>query len=83
MSKKFEDTYNLLEIMTSNNCQWHGDRNQPRKIAKVYEIDGLSLVNAKLDSLTKKVEKINIAAHPLSVFSCKIYRGGHSTMEYQ
>ena len=50
--------------MASNNYQWHGDRNQLRKMDKVYKVDGLNLFNAKLDSLTKKLKNINMAIFP-------------------
>ena len=83
MSKTPEDAFSLLQTMASNNYQWHGDRNQSRKTTRVYEIDGLNLVNAKLDSLTKKLEKINMVGHPSSVFSYEICGGGHSTIECQ
>ena len=59
MSKTPVNAYALLEKMASNNYQWHGERNQPRKAAGVYEIDNLSMVDAKLDSLTKKLERLN------------------------
>ena len=51
--------YALLKQMASNNYQWHGERNQPRKAAGVYEIDSLNMVTAKLDSLKKKLERLN------------------------
>ena len=59
MSKTPADAYALLEKIASNNYKWHGERNQPRKAAGVYEIDSLSMVTAKLDSLTKKLERLN------------------------
>ena len=58
--------------MARNNYQWHGERNQPRKIAGAYEIDSLSMVNAKLDTLTKKLERLNFAGHPSQVVCCEI-----------
>ena len=83
MSKTPDDAYALLEKMASNNYQWHGERNQPKRAAGVYEIDNLSMVNAKLDSLTKKLEKLSFAGHPSQVFSCEVCGGRHSTTECQ
>ena len=83
MSKTPDDAYALLEKMTSNNYQWHGERNQPRKAARVYEIDSLSMVNAKLDSLTKKLKKLNFVGFPSQVLPCEICGGGHSTTKCQ
>ena len=83
MRKTPIDAYALLEKMASNNYQWHGERNQPRKVVGVYEVDGLNLVNAKLDSLTRKVEKLNFGGQQSQVFSCEICGAGHATLECQ
>ena len=83
MSKTLADAYALLEKMASNNYQWHGERNQPRKAAGVYEIDSLSTLNAKLDSLTKKLERLNFRGQPSQVFCCDICGVGHATLECQ
>ena len=83
MSKTPDDAYAFLEKMASNNYQWHEEKNQPRKAVRVYEIDSLSMVNAKLDSLTKKLEKLNFIGFPSKVLSYKICGGGHSAIECQ
>ena len=41
------------------------------------------MVNAKLDSLIKKLKKLSFAGHPSQVFSCEVCGGGHSTTECQ
>ena len=82
MSKTPDDAYALLEKMASNNYQWHGERNQPRKVAGVYEVDSLSMVNAKLDSLTNQLQNLNFSGYPSQVLSCEVC-GGHSTIECQ
>ena len=48
-----------------------------------YEIDSLSMVNAKLDTLTKKLERLNFAGHTSQVLCCEIYGAGHSIVECQ
>ena len=83
MSKTPDDAFALLEKMASNNYQWHGERNQPKKVVEAYKVDNLSMVNAKLDSLTKKLEKLSFAGHSSQVFSCEVCGGGHSTVECQ
>ena len=83
MSKTPDDAYALLEKMASNNYQWHGERNQPRKVAGVYEVDSLSMVNAKLDSLTNQLQNLNFSGYPSQVLSCEVCGGGHSTIECQ
>ena len=81
MSKTPADAYALLEKMATNNYQWHGERNQPRKAAGAYEIDSLGMVNAKLDTLTKKLERLNFAGHPSQVLYSEICGVGHAIVE--
>ena len=83
MSKTPDDAYALLEKMASNNYRWHEKRNQPKKVARVYEIDSLSMVNAKLDSLTKKLKKLNFIGFPSQVLSCEMCGEGHSITKCQ
>ena len=83
MSKTPDDAYALLEKMASNNYQWHGECNQPRKVVRVHKIDSLSMVNAKLDSLTKQLQKLNFPGYPSQVLSCEVCGGGHSNIECQ
>ena len=83
MSKTPADAYALLEKMATNNYQWHGERNQPRKTTRAYKIDSLSMVNVKLDTLTKKLERLNFAGHPSQVIYCEICGAKHATVEFQ
>ena len=50
---------------------------------RVYKVDSLSMVNAKLDTLIKQLQKLNFARYPSQVLSCEVCGGGHSTMEFQ
>ena len=83
MRKTPVDAYALLEKMATNNYQWHGERNQPRKTTGAYEINSLSIVNAKLDTLTKKLERLNFAGHTSQVLYCEICGAGHAKVECQ
>ena len=38
MRKTPAEAYELLEKMTINNYQWHGERNQPRKTAEYMKL---------------------------------------------
>ena len=49
----------------------------------MYEVDILSIANAKLDSLIKKLEKLNFAGYPSQMLSCEVYGGGYSTTKCQ
>ena len=47
--------------MASNNYQWPNER-ATKKTASVYEIDGFSTLTSKVDSLSRKLDKISINA---------------------
>ena len=45
---------------------------------------GLTMLNAKLDALTKRMDKMNIGAISSSALSsCELCHGGHPTIECQ
>ena len=71
MSKTPEDAYNILETIASNNYQWHGDRNAPKKVAGLHEVDSWNLLNAKIDVLTKKLEASTKVTNPMALYSCE------------
>ena len=41
------------------------------------------MVNAKLDSLTKQLQKLNFPGYPSQVLSCEVCGGRHSTIDCQ
>ncbi|XP_038981145.1 uncharacterized protein LOC120110395 [Phoenix dactylifera] len=51
MSKPTEEAYELLEEMASNNYQWSNERGMPKKVPGMYDVDGINMLNAKVDSL--------------------------------
>ncbi|XP_052172253.1 uncharacterized protein LOC127788182 [Diospyros lotus] len=53
MGKSTEDAYELLEEMASNNYQWSTERGMPKKASGMYEVDGINMLNAKVDNLVK------------------------------
>ncbi|XP_038973879.1 uncharacterized protein LOC120105457 [Phoenix dactylifera] len=53
MSKSIEEAYELLEEMASNNYQWSNERCMPKKVSGMYDVDGINMLNAKVDSLVK------------------------------
>ncbi|XP_038973113.1 uncharacterized protein LOC120105094 [Phoenix dactylifera] len=53
MSKSIEEAYELLEEMASNNYQWSNERGMPKKVPGMYDVDGINMLNAKVDSLVK------------------------------
>jgi len=62
MSKTEEGAYNLIEEMTLNNYQWSSESGQPKRVGGKYDIDALTLLNAKMDAMTQKLDKLNVNA---------------------
>ena len=60
MSKIPNDAYALLEKMASNNYQWHKERNQPKKVAGVYEVQKVlgADLDARLSATVTRVEQM-------------------------
>ena len=81
MSKTSEDAYALLEEMAANNYHWPSDRQvPPKKVAGMYDVDSISMLNAKLDCLMKKfgdgqVNALSNMANPS--ISCEMCAGFH------
>ena len=49
----------------------------------MYEVDSLSMVNTKLDSLIKQLQKLNFLGYPSQVLSYEVCGGGNSNIECQ
>ena len=62
MSKIEEEAYNLKEEMSLNNYQWSSERGQPKQVGGKYDIDALTLLTAKMNAMTQKLEKLNVNA---------------------
>jgi len=41
--------------MTLNNFQWSAERGQPERISGKYEVDALTLLSAKVDAMTQRL----------------------------
>jgi len=45
-----------------NNFQWSNERGQPKRVGGKYDIDALTLLTAKMDAMTQKLDKLNVHA---------------------
>ncbi|XP_061337877.1 uncharacterized protein LOC133284775 [Gastrolobium bilobum] len=54
--RSFNQAYELLEQMTQNYAQWPDERNQPRRVAGLHEVDSVTALSAKFDALSTLVE---------------------------
>ena len=46
-------------------------------------MDNFTILNAKLDALTKRMDKVNVNAVSTLSSLCELCQGGHPTIEYQ
>jgi len=67
MSKIEEEAYNLIEEMALNNYQWSNEQGQPKKVRGKHEIDALTLLTAKMDAMTQKLDKLNVMYNPRAI----------------
>jgi len=60
MSKTKEEAHNLIEDMALNNYQWSNERGQLKRVGRKYDIDALTLLTAKMDTMTQKLDRLNV-----------------------
>ena len=49
----------------------------------VIEVDNFTMLNANLNALTKRMDKVNVNTVSILSFSCELCQGGHPTIECQ
>ncbi|KAF7833226.1 uncharacterized protein G2W53_015559 [Senna tora] len=71
MSKPVDAAYTLLETMSSNNHQWHSDRNVYARVVGVQDSDMFASLSSQIAALTKEVKSLGIqgAVKAVSPFS--------------
>ena len=82
MSKTPEDALDLIEEMANTQSLWTNERSISRKGVPI-EVDVLTILNVKLDYLSKRIDKMSVNAvstSPLSSF-CELCQERHPTFE--
>ena len=81
MGKSTKNAYELLEEIASNNYQWSTERGMPKKASGMYEVDGINMLNAKVDNLVKMFGKLGNVNAVNSNFNfannCDWYENSH------
>ena len=73
MSKTEDEAYNLIEEMALNNFQWSPEQAQPRCVGGKLEVDAFTLLSAKVDAMTKRLDQLNVnAANSSAPSPCEI-----------
>jgi len=62
MTKTEDEAYNLIEEMTLNNFQWSTERGQPKRVGGKLEFNVLTLLSAKVDAVTQRLDRMNVNA---------------------
>jgi len=60
MRKTKDEAYNLIEEMTLNNFQWSTYRTQPKQVGGKLGVDVITLLSAKVDVMTQRLNQMNI-----------------------
>ena len=82
ISKTPKDALNLFEEMENIQSLWSNERTII-KITGAREVDNFTILNTKLDALTKSIDKVNVNAVSTLSSSCELCQGGHPTIECQ
>jgi len=56
MNKTEDEVCNLIEEMTLNNFKWSTERGQPTSVGGKLEVDALTLLSAKVDVMTQRLD---------------------------
>jgi len=73
MNKTEDEAYNLIEEMTLNSFQWSTEWGQPKRAGGKLEVDALTLLFAKFDAMTQRLDRINVnAVNSSAPPSCEI-----------
>ena len=86
MSKIEDEACNLTEEMTLNNYQWSNERGQPERVRGKFYVDSLTLLTAKMDVMTQRLDRLNVNAMNSCASSLTCERCGsydHVTMNCQ
>ncbi|XP_062103280.1 uncharacterized protein LOC133814318 [Humulus lupulus] len=67
MSKSANEAYELLEEMAMNNYQWPTERGKSKKVARMMELDAISMLTAQVAALTKQLQKTTLPSQAMQV----------------
>jgi len=62
MKKAEDEAYTLIEEKALNNFQWSNERGPPKQVGGKLEVTALTLLNAKVDAMNPRLERLNVNA---------------------
>ena len=60
ISKTEDEAYNLIKKMALNNFQWSINRTQPKRVGGKLDVNAITLVSAKIDAMTQRLDQMNV-----------------------
>ena len=60
MSKIEDEADNLIEEMAPNNFQFCAEQAQPKWVGGKLEVDVITLLSAKVDAMSKRLDQMNV-----------------------
>ncbi|XP_048492988.1 uncharacterized protein LOC125493566 [Beta vulgaris subsp. vulgaris] len=81
MGKTTEVANRLLEEMASNNYHWSNNRGKAKNAAGMYEVEGINMLNAKVDNLVNLFTKMSNVNSMSTTMPCNLCGGAHLTAE--
>jgi hypothetical protein len=75
-TKTLEELYKLIENIAMNCYSWGQQRSRVRTQG-MHSINAMASMEAKLEALTKKIEKMNVTPTIAQIMQCDFCGGGH------
>ena len=79
MAKTYEEAYQLIETMATNNYQWPTARMTQPTVAGIFEVDGVTAITAQISALSKKFDMWSGGQTQSVAIICELCAGEHST----
>jgi len=68
MNETEHEAYNLIQEVVLNSFQWSTEQGQPKYVRGKLEVDAFSLLSAKVDAMTQRLEHMNVNVVNSSAF---------------
>ncbi|XP_062075466.1 uncharacterized protein LOC133779528 [Humulus lupulus] len=73
-----QTTVQFGEEMVMNNYQWPNERGQPKKVARMMEVDAITMLTAQVAALTKQLQKTTLPSQAMQVKNlCEVCGTSH------
>jgi hypothetical protein len=78
MNRSVDEAYDLIDSMALNQNHWSSERQTLKSTPGRHEVDQITLIHAKLDTLTRNLGRTNVSAVG-NALPCEICGGDHHT----